>query len=167
MKKIIKMAMLILLIAFIIIQFFRPEKNNSGINTHDISTLYPVPTEVKDIMQVACNDCHTNKTTYPWYANIQPVAWWLGNHVEEGKSELNFNNFSTYRLYKQYRKLEEIKVEVEEDEMPLTSYTIIHRNAQLTDAQKTILISWSKGIRQQMENTWPEDSLVNPKKRKS
>ncbi len=166
-KSILKKTSWFVLLVFIIAQFFHPKKNNSAITTNDISTKYPVPENIHAILSTACNDCHSNNTTYPWYSNIQPVAWWLNDHVEEGKMKLNFNEFTTYRLYKQYHKLEELIEEVEEDEMPLSSYTLIHRNADLNDEQKTALINWAKGIRTSMEQTNPADSLVNPKKRKS
>ena len=68
-------------IILIIIQFIRPDKNESNDFTNDITTKYPVPEDVNHLLQVSCNDCHSNKTEYPWYANVQPVAWWLNDHV--------------------------------------------------------------------------------------
>jgi hypothetical protein len=115
MKKIIKPIALVLLAAFIIIQFFRPEKNLSSSETiaaNDISKLYPVPQEVGSILQTSCYDCHSNNTHYPWYSNFQPVAWWLADHVNEGKNELNFSEFASYRIGKQYRKLEKLNSKV-------------------------------------------------------
>ena len=67
---------------------------------------------------------------------IQPVAWWLNNHVEEGKRELNFNEFVTYALQGNTKKMEELKEQIDEDEMPLSSYTLIHRDAILSEADK-------------------------------
>ena len=72
-------------IVLIIIQFFRPEKNESNDLTYDVSTKYQVPDAISHLLQVSCNDCHSNKTEYPWYANVQPVAWWLNDHVVDGK----------------------------------------------------------------------------------
>ena len=167
MKLFLKRFLQIFLLAFIVIQFIRPAKNNStNINTNDITATYAVPKEVQNILVTSCYDCHSNYTNYPWYANIQPVAWWLNDHVEEGKRKLNFDEFTKYPYYRQYHKLEEVIEEVEESEMPLYSYTIIHGNAKLSDAQKTELIDWAKGIRLKMETTLPSDSLINPKKRK-
>lgn len=165
-KKILKRLLLVIVILVIIIQFFRPEKNESGIKTNEIGTIYSVPNNIQTILNTACNDCHSNKTNYPWYSNLQPIAWWLNDHVEEGKSKLNFDEFANYALYRQYHKLEEVVEEVEEGEMPLSSYTLIHTNAKLSDAQKTELINWAKGIRTTMETKYPADSLINPKKRK-
>lgn len=165
MRKILKWIIISLAVIFIIIQFFRPEKNNSGNTSNDISVKYPLPASVKAILETSCNDCHSNKTKYPWYAQIQPVTWWLNDHIVEGKSDFNLNEFSSYPIYRQYHKLEELIELVEEEEMPLSSYTIIHRDAKLSDGQKSELISWAKGLRDRIKADYPADSLVRPKKR--
>jgi len=167
MKKIIKPIAFVLLAALIIIQFFKPERNLSSSETiaaNDISKLYPVPQEVASILKTSCYDCHSNNTHYPWYSNFQPVAWWLADHVKEGKGELNFSEFASYRIGKQYRKLEKMNSEVKEGEMPLESYTFIHGDAKLNPAQKEKLISWASEIRDSIKAHYPADSLQRPKK---
>lgn len=150
----------LLLVVFIVIQFFRPAKNRTeAASPASIARLYPVPDSVARLLQVACNDCHSNNTRYPWYAEVQPVAWWLANHVEEGKRELNFDAFGTYSLRRQYHKLEETIEMVKDGAMPLESYTWLHRNARLSDADKRTLSAWADGIMQQMRTTYPPDSL--------
>jgi len=75
--------LLIIIIILIAIQFIRPAKNQSNdVLTSDISHVYTVPQNVSVILKKACNDCHTNNTVYPWYAQIQPVGWWLNHHIE-------------------------------------------------------------------------------------
>src|SRR5665811_802718 len=109
MKKIFKRILIALLIIFIAIQFIRPAKNRSeGISANDISTKYPVPDSVQAILKVACYDCHSNNTRYPWYAEIQPVAWWLNNHIKDGKRGLNFSEFTSYRIKKQFHRLDAV-----------------------------------------------------------
>lgn len=163
MNKKIKIFLLILLGAFIIIQFFHPAKNiNAGPEAiaKDISTVFSIPDSVKNILQTSCYDCHTNNTKYPWYAAIQPAAWWLNDHIEEGKKELNFNEFASFRIRRQYKKLDEIIKEVEEDEMPLSSYTLIHTDAKLSSEQKKTLTDWAKNMRDTMKAHYPADSLI-------
>ena len=152
---------IVLVIIFIGIQFIRPSKNQSvDAKTKDISTLYNEPKEVTVILDKACNDCHSNNTVYPWYAAVQPVYWWLNNHIEGGKWSLNFNEFATYNIGKQYKRLEDITKEIKEDEMPLFSYTIIHRNAKLTAAEKLTLTNWCNVIRDTIKANYPPDSLI-------
>ncbi|MFZ4058487.1 MAG: heme-binding domain-containing protein [Ferruginibacter sp.] len=166
MRKILKYVGIIILIGLVVIQFIRPERNLGNSPTafsKDISTIYPVSDSVQLILQQSCYDCHSNKTSYPWYANIQPVAWWLADHVNEGKRELNFSEFAGYSIRRQYRKLEEVNEQVKEGEMPLSSYTIIHKNAVLKDHQKLALANWAEGIREKMRTTYPPDSLIKKK----
>lgn len=163
-KKIFKGLFYLLLLAFVIIQFFRPAKNKSeGTSKNDISTLYAVPQDVQDILKKSCNDCHSNNTVYPWYAEIQPVAWWLNSHIEDGKKDLNFSEFATYRIRRQYKKLEEINELVKENEMPLDSYLWIHKDAKLSDQQKLTIANWAEAVRDSIRAKYPPDSLVRKK----
>ncbi len=163
MKKILKPLALVLLAALIIIQFFRPEKNvstNSTLSSNDISKAYHVPDEVGKILQTSCYDCHSNNTKYPWYSYIQPVTWWLNDHIVEGKKEIDFSEFATYNIRRRYKKMDEIIKEVKEDEMPTNSYTLIHRDAKLDKDQKLSLMNWATAIRDTMKATYPADSLT-------
>ncbi len=156
----LKNILLGLLILVVIMQVFRPEKNLSGDTTKDVSTLHQVPTDVQAILNRACADCHSNKTKYPWYAEIQPVSWWLSDHVNDGKRHFNLNNFGNWRIAMQHHKLEELIEQVKEGEMPLSSYTLIHRDAILSENDKTILINWAEGIMDNLKMNYPKDSLI-------
>jgi hypothetical protein len=164
MKKILKALLVIIAVAFILIQFIRPQKNaGQEIASNQITSVQQVPENVQQVLKISCYDCHSNTTYYPWYNKIQPVAWFLEKHVTEGKSELNFSEFASYPPYRRYKKFKEIQEQVKEDEMPLLSYTIPHRNAILNAEQKSALINWSAGAMKEMEANYPPDSLVKPK----
>lgn len=159
-----KKILIFLLAVLVIIQFFHPRKNiAAAASANNAGRQYPVPEDVQKILAASCNDCHSNNTVYPWYAKIQPVDWWLANHVNEGKRELNFDEFAAYSPRRQYRKMEEVIKEVKEDGMPLDSYTWVHKNALLSAAQKKSLIEWAQGIRSTLEQQYPADSLVRKK----
>ena len=149
-----------LLVVLVIIQFFRPARNISPEKSpNDITNKYAVPASVQEILKTSCNDCHSNNTVYPWYANIQPVAWWLADHVNEGKKKLNFSEYVTYSPKKAHHKLEEVIEMVKEGEMPLQSYTIIHQNAKLSEPQKLELANWADGLMKEIalaNNLQPE-----------
>jgi hypothetical protein len=146
----------------VLIQFVRPKKNESGDLTYDISTKYTVPAEVQEILKVSCNDCHSNTTQYPWYSNVQPVAWWLNNHVVDGKRHLNFSTFTKLPVAVQNHKFEETIEMVEEKEMPLASYTYfgLHKEANLTQQQRNAVMDWAKAQMSLLKSTYPADSLV-------
>jgi hypothetical protein len=163
--KIFKKVLVGLLVLLIIIQFFHPAKNTSSVISPDrMAAVYAVPAHVDTILRKACNDCHSNNTKYPWYNNIQPVAWWLDDHVREGKRGLNFDEFATYRISKQYHRMQDIIDLVKKDEMPLSSYTLVHTDAELTEQEKSSLIAWARAIRDTMKMKYPADSLVRKKK---
>lgn len=151
---------------FVAIQFYRPARNESSAapDANDITMKYAVPANVQQILRDACYDCHSNNTHYPWYNNIQPVASWMANHVEEAKSELNFNEFGKRRIALQNHKLEEIIDEVKEGEMPLSSYTWMHSEAKLSPEQRQAIINWASGLMDTLKASYPPDSLMLKKK---
>ena len=163
-KKILKRIFQILLIAFIAIQFIRPEKNKAaGISKNDISTIYPVPSHVQTILKTSCYDCHSNNTVYPWYAKVQPIAWWLADHIKDAKKDLNFSEFAAYSLRKQYHKLEEVDEMVKKGEMPFHYYLWIHKNANLSGEQKLTIGNWVNAVMDTMKAKYPVDSLIKKK----
>ncbi len=154
--------LIVLLAILVLIQFLRPEKNLSDDQTNSVATRYVVPDSVQQILSVACSDCHSNKTRYPWYAEIQPVAWWLDHHVTDGKRHLNFSNFTTRPIAVQNHKFEETIEVMKENEMPLASYTWLglHHEAKLTSAQKQLLVDWAQAQMDTLKAQYPADSLI-------
>lgn len=150
-----------LIVLLVIIQFIPAERNESNDSEFDITKSYDVPDNVAMILKGACNDCHSNLTRYPWYSNIQPVKYLLADHVNEGKSHLNFSSFTKIPLRVQNHKFEEIVEMVEEKEMPLPSYTYLglHPEANLTDEERKIVVDWAKEQMTILAATYPADSL--------
>ncbi len=137
----------------VVIQFFRPAKNIvTEASTNDIATLYGVPADVEPILKKACFDCHSNNTRYPWYFNFQPVAWWMTDHINEAKEELNFSEFGNLPLPRQLKKIQKTAKAVKDGWMPLNSYTWIHKDAILTDAEKDAIVAWTQNVAKQIES---------------
>ncbi|MBL6448720.1 heme-binding domain-containing protein [Fulvivirga sp. 29W222] len=142
-----KYFLLTLLAALIIIQFFRIDKSVPEYNkTQDFISQETPPETVKHILKKACYDCHSNETVYPWYSEIAPVSWWLASHIEEGREHLNYSTWGEQPVKRKKHKLGEMIEEVEEGEMPLTSYTLAHSEASLTADEKAALINWLKQV---------------------
>ena len=132
-------------IVIIIIQFFQIDKSEIDFDrSKDLLVNENVPSEVKQILKQACYDCHSYETTYPWYTNIAPFSWWIGEHIEEGREHLNFSEWANFSVKKKKHKLDELLEEVGEGEMPLASYTWAHSEARLTAEQKEALLTWAK-----------------------
>jgi hypothetical protein len=129
------------------IQFIHPRQNlgTTG-GPNDLTVRQTVPDEVRTLLANGCYDCHSNRTRYPWYANVQPVAWWLDHHVREGKRELNFSEFGAYPAKRAVRKMAAIAKQVEQGDMPLPSYTWMHPAARFTPEQRTQLVDWARAL---------------------
>ncbi len=139
----IKKILLVLLFAFIAIQFIQPARNKSGqVLSTDLSKVYSVPDSLQIVLKSACYDCHSNNTIYPWYSNIQPMAWIMARHVKNGKKELNFSDFGSYTSRRQISKLKSIANQIKDDEMPISSYKTMHKNARLSKEQKDLIMNW-------------------------
>lgn len=147
MKKILRLTGGGLLLILVALQFFRPARN-TGISEgpQSIVAREPVPAGVRQILARACYDCHSNNTKYPWYAAVQPLAWWLNDHVTEGKAELNFSEFAAYDAKRAVRKLQAVADEVHERHMPLKSYLLVHPEAKLTEADVALVTTWAEDL---------------------
>lgn len=139
----VKKILLGLLVLLIFIQFWHPARNKSEqAMPNDITKTVAVPNEVQGILEKSCYNCHSNNTDYPWYAYVQPLHWYLDDHIEKGKAELNFNEFNSYSSRRQMNKLRAIGSSLKEGTMPLPSYTLLHSNAILSKKEKALLMSW-------------------------
>ncbi|MDT0651083.1 heme-binding domain-containing protein [Autumnicola edwardsiae] len=141
--KVFKTIAWILLIAFVGIQFFPTDRNqNEAVYVSDFMRVNNVPPVIQNKIEVSCYDCHSNNTKYPWYNRIQPAAWFLEDHIKEGKDELNFNEWGNYSDRRKNSKLRSIISQIEDDEMPLDSYTLIHRDAKFSESEKKEIIKY-------------------------
>ena len=141
--KIVKIIAVILLVVFVGIQFIPTKRNQSNVVPEtDFMLVNNVPETIQKKLQISCYDCHSNNTQYPWYNMVQPVAWFMQNHIKEGKKELNFNEWADYSDRRKKSKLKSIISQIEDNEMPLDSYTLIHKDAIFSDTEKQEIIEW-------------------------
>jgi len=144
MKRVLKIILVIVLFIFIAIQFYQPAPNvdKGQVYTTDFTKFYKMPVQVKAMFQTSCYDCHSNNTSYVWYDYVQPARAIVEDHIKKAKEDLNFNQWGNYSARKQDRLLSSIKEQVGTKEMPLPSYTLMHKKAKLNDAQIKLLIDW-------------------------
>ncbi|MCF6278760.1 MAG: heme-binding domain-containing protein [Flavobacteriaceae bacterium] len=148
MKRYIKKIGLVLFIVFIAIQFI-PKKYNQNdiVSKTDFITTFNPPKNIAAKLTASCYDCHSNNTYYPWYNKIQPIAWFLEDHINEAKAELNFSEFADYSKRRQKSKLKSIMSQIRDDEMPLSSYTLMHSEAKFSEEDKKMLTEWLDNLR--------------------
>lgn len=144
-KKILKKIGIVLLVALVVIQFFRIDKTNPEVKEgNDIISLLEPSEEVQELLKANCYDCHSNQVVYPWYSNIAPVSWVVAHHIEEGRGHLNFSAWGDYSAKKQHHKLEECYEEMEENEMPLSNYELMH--GAMSDEDREKLEEWFRSL---------------------
>jgi len=149
----LKRILLALVILLVVAQFIRPARTNPPIDpAHELVA----PQPVASIIQRSCNDCHSSRTVWPWYAQVAPVSWLLAKDVRQGRAEMNFSEWTTFTPRRTARKLQEICEQVEKGEMPLEFYTPLHPDAKLSDADRKVLCDWAKGERAKVIAAHPE-----------
>src|SRR5215510_1546244 len=149
--QILKWIAIILFVVFVGIQFVRPALTNPPVDeSQTILARAKVPPDVAAILDRSCRDCHSNKTVWPWYTNVAPVSWWLKNHVDHGRKDLNLSEWGKLPADRQDRKLRQICDEVQDGNMPLASYLPMHPAAKLSDQDKKILCDWTDQEREKL-----------------
>ncbi|NIF05072.1 cytochrome C [Chryseobacterium sp. Tr-659] len=144
MNRCITKILLGLILVFLLIQMIQPARNidYGQVPSTDIAKVYQIPENVQTVFANSCYDCHSNSTDYPFYAYIQPLSFFIDNHIKEGKKELNFNEWGNYSHRRQANKLESIANQIKQQKMPLPSYAYLHRGANLSKKQIEEIVSW-------------------------
>ncbi|WP_369049367.1 heme-binding domain-containing protein [Tenacibaculum sp. UWU-22] len=148
----LKIIGVILLVVFVGIQFVPTQHNqNDMVPKTDFILTNNTPKNIGDLLKTSCYDCHSNHTNYPWYNKIQPISWFLEKHINKGKSELNFNEWDDYSNRRKNSKLKSIINQIKNGEMPLPSYTWIHKNAVLHKVEKTKIIDYMNQLKDSLK----------------
>ncbi len=154
MKRILKIALIVLVVIFLGMQAVRPARTNPPVDeSQTINARTQITPQVAAIFDRSCRDCHSNKTVWPWYTQIAPISWWLSNHVNEGRRNLNLSEWGKLPPDRQDRKLRQICDQVQDGVMPLSSYTPMHPLAKLSEQDKKILCDWTEAERQRLTNS--------------
>lgn len=143
-----KITALFVLAALLVAQLFSIDKSAPAVDpTEDLYSDESVPQDVRTLLRKACKDCHSYETSYPWYASIQPLGWWLNGHVKHGRENLNFSKWNSYDQKKKEHKTEECIEVLEQRRMPFKSYTWLHEEARLSEDEYNRLISYFESVR--------------------
>lgn len=143
--KVLKRVLIGLGILFIAIQVVRPAKTNPEVDeSRTLQAKAQLTPQVAAIFERACNDCHSSKTVWPWYTQVAPVSWYVINHVNAGRKELNFSDWAKYDAKRAAHKLEEICEQVEQGKMPIKNYVLLHPAAGLSAEDRQAICDWAK-----------------------
>lgn len=119
---------------FAVAQLVRPERTNPPERQP-----VPAPRHVAATLRKACYDCHSNETRWPFYSHVAPFSWLVTNHVKEGRRKLNFSTIRADRV-----PFEEICGEMRAGRMPMSSYTLVHRDSVATAEETKAVCAWAE-----------------------
>ena len=147
MAKVLKRSFFLIVILMAAIQFVRPSRTNSPVDpSREITAVHPAPPEVASTLRRSCDDCHSNRTIWPWYSNVAPISWLVAHDVNTGRSALNFSDWSAINVEKRRESVGKICEEVRDGEMPMPQYVVLHPRARLTTSDAQALCSWALHI---------------------
>lgn len=144
-QKILKRTAIVVAMIFLGLQFIRPARTNPPVDeARTIFRQTAISSEVAAILDRACNDCHSNRTRWPWYSNVAPLSWFVADHVNVGRKGLNFSDWAQYNTEEQTGLLKQMCREVKAGAMPLKSYLRLHGEAELSGEEVKALCDWAQ-----------------------
>jgi hypothetical protein len=151
--KILKWTAIALAVIFAALQFIRPARTNPPVDeARTLQAHSSLTPEVAAILNRSCNDCHSNQTRWPWYSNVAPVSWFVINHVNDGRRQMNFSDWAQYDRSEQENYLRKICREVKSGDMPIHSYLWLHGDAKLSAEDVKILCDWANAESQRLSS---------------
>jgi len=142
---------IVLVLLFLGIQLMRPARSNPPVDeSQTIEARTQMTPQVKAIFERSCNDCHSNKTVWPWYTNVAPISWWIVGHINEARQLMNLSEWGKLDRDRQDRKLRQICDEITDGGMPLPSYLPMHPKAKLAEQDKKTLCDWTAAERERL-----------------
>ena len=109
-----------------------------------------LPTEITAIFKRSCVDCHSSQTVWPWYSYVAPMSWLVERDVRRGRDRMNLSEWQQYTFQQRLKLLADIASTVKNGEMPLHQYTLIHRQARLSEAYRDLVYQWARGERRRL-----------------
>jgi hypothetical protein len=138
-SKLGRWAVLAVLVVFGGMQLARPSQTNPPVNpANTLEAQYEVPGEVKQVLERACADCHSNRTRWPWYSKVAPASWLLADHVKNGRRKMNLDDFH------EDVSVKDICKELRLGTMPLKGYLLLHPEAKVSGAEIQAVCAWTR-----------------------
>ena len=139
--------------ALVVIQVYRPAKTNPPIDPkNEIAANLTMDPATGAFLARACNDCHSNRTVWPWYSNVAPVSWLVASDVNGGRRHMNLSSWAGYPAQKQSKFLDEMCKRVTSGDMPLWFYKPMHPKSWVARADAESLCRWTASARQSFAN---------------
>ena len=160
MRKVIKWVVIAILVIFLGMQVYQPERTNPPVDeTKTLFAVVTTPPEIRTVFERSCFDCHSHNTRWPFYSSIAPASWLVAADVHEGRKHLNLSMWGDYNTNKRVAKLDQICQEISDEKMPLKQYLLLHSSAALSKAEVDLICDWAD---EQREKLMASDTTESP-----
>ena len=114
-----------------------------------------VPPSVVDVFAHACINCHSEKTSWPWYSHVAPFSWLVENDVKRASEHLNLSRWDNLDAAEQRLLLTAIATVIENREMPLHRFVVFHPGVKLSTVDSVQVIEWTHAERRRLRAPVP------------
>jgi hypothetical protein len=112
-----------------------------------------VPSSVTSVMERSCQNCHSERTVWPWYSYVPPISWMIENDVNHARQHMNISRWEDYSTEQQVEILSRLGAEVRNHQMPMQRYLSLHPEARLSESDIHQLYEWSRRERRRLKST--------------
>jgi len=102
-----------------------------------------VPASVRSILQRACQDCHSENTIWPWYANVPPLSSHIHKDVARGRAFMDLSKWNAYTEGQRRGFMAAIVTSLQDHVMPPPKYVWLHPEARLSGAELNLVKAWA------------------------
>ncbi len=108
---------------------------------------------VLQLFERACQNCHSQRTEWPFYSHLPIVSWALEKDVAEARRHMDLSLWDRYSPEQKRDLLAQIGAEVRGRQMPLPRYVLLHSEARLSDAEIQLIYDWTKSERRALKKS--------------
>jgi hypothetical protein len=110
---------------------------------------------VLQVIERSCQNCHSEKTEWPWYSHVAPMSWLVESDVAQARSHMNLSRWDEYTIEEKQELLARVGALARTGEMPPARYTAIHANAKLSPAERQQIYEWAHTERRRLKSAPP------------
>jgi hypothetical protein len=140
-----RLVLVFVVIVLAALQVFQPRPSNPPVAPGaSFEEAASPPPDVARSVQRSCEDCHSNRTIWPWYAHVSPVSWLVMSDVNEGREKLNLSEWASLTRSRAREKLLDMCRQLRKGEMPPWQYLLVHRDARMSPADVSAVCGFAE-----------------------
>jgi heme-binding protein len=107
---------------------------------------------ITQIIERSCQNCHSDKTEWPWYSYVAPVSWLIEKDVHDARSHMNLSLWGDYSLEKKQELLTKMAAAVRSRQMPPARYNLAHPSSKPSATDLEQIYEWARGERRRLRS---------------